>query len=163
MAVLVFADRRRRARLRLTVRVALAASVLIAALTGYFLFIAWHGGDAASIPLAKDAPGRTRGDESSVGITDSADGARRAVAALSERWAAETKEQTKVLLAAVNPMEIADISLPVAIERWELEPAAQSLQQAGQNVADGLAPVTASARQALRYLYRDLPSLETNP
>ena len=58
-------------------------------------------------------------------------GARQAFTSLSEQWLQRAKEQAQVLFAAANPVDIAGApNLPdVALS---LEPAAQSLQKAGQ-------------------------------
>jgi hypothetical protein len=167
LAALVLEDRRtrrRRVRLRLAITAALAASVLVMALGGHFLppvprsttsglkHIARESTKEASIPIEKaDASPR---------IGKSVEEARQAFASLSERWAERAKEQTKVFLSAATPIDIDMNKLSnVAVS---LEPAAQSLQKAGQGALESLEPVAMSARRALTYFLNELPVFEEN-
>jgi hypothetical protein len=92
-------------------------------------------------------------------LAKSVDDARQAVASLSDRIADGAKEQTKVLLAAANPMSGLD-SFPDVPPALGLEPAAQSLQQAGHGVADGLEPMATGTRRAFSFFVRELSGLD---
>jgi hypothetical protein len=150
MTVMVLRDRRQRKRLRLVVTAALAASLLIMALAGYFV--------SGPGPVAKVNIEKMRIDhpDQMPHLAQSVDDTRQAFASLSERWAEHAREQTKNFLAAAKPIDIPGVDFLQDMAE-PLEPAAQSLQQAGQGVAESLQPVTTSAGRALAYLLRDLP------
>jgi hypothetical protein len=168
MTALVVDDRRarrRRARLRLVVTTLLAASVLLMALAGYFLLPVLPKANSGPKPIAKEnkkePPDTIKKAEPSPRLANSLDDARQVVAALSERWADQAKEQTRILLSAAQPLGIPDIDkLPSAAV--PLEPAAQALQQAGQGALESLQPMAMSTRRALSYLFNELPILEGN-
>jgi predicted anti-sigma-YlaC factor YlaD len=161
-------DRRRRQhvmRVRVLVTAALAASVLLLLYMGYLLpsrptphqdKIADKGQQPdPAPPQAADAPAR---------LTRSADDARQAVTALTERVADTTRSQAKLLLAVANPLELTPMGLP-DLRDWDepLDPAARSLQEAGQGVAEGIEPMTRTARRAWDYLVKELPVFDIPP
>jgi hypothetical protein len=151
MTVMVLRDRRHRKRLRLVATAALAASFLMMALAGYFV--------SGPGPVAKVNNEKMRIDhpDQLPHLAQSVNDTRQAFASLSERWAEHVREQTKTFLAAARPVDIPGVDFLQDMAE-PLEPAAQSLQQAGQGVAEGLQPVTTSAGRALAYLLRDLPA-----
>jgi hypothetical protein len=164
MAGLVLEDGRLRRRRRLVVVLALAASLLIAALAGHF----WPPApDDNALPgnavVKKDRDNLDKGtDDKASGtprLAKSVHDARQAVVALSDRIADGAKEQTKVLLAAAKPMSGID-NLPEVPPALGLEPAAQSLQQAGQAVAEGLQPMATGTRRAFSFFVRELSVLD---
>jgi len=172
MTKLVVEDRllrRRRTRLRLLMTGTLAASVTIMVLAGYWLIP--HPGNPKSqsnngmviAPNDKSKKNPVEPRQDAPQLTNSVIDARNAFATLSERWAAKAKKQTQAILLAANPISNRGFeNLPNLSDPLELKPAAQSLQRAGQGVADTLQPVAKSARQALAYFYRELPVLEGN-
>jgi hypothetical protein len=140
--------RRRRMKVRLYVTAALAASVFLMLLVSYSQQPSPNVLPHQVRPLAQnevrppeappDAPQRTNGADS-----------------LVER----TREQLHMLLDAL-PAEVAVENLPGVPELEPLDPAAQSLKQAGLDVTASLQTVTRSARQALDYFSRELPVLD---
>jgi hypothetical protein len=151
------ADRRVR-RLRLATMVALAASLLLAALAGY-LWLPKR--DAASrqdvakkeitpAPLPRDAAVEIPS------LARSVEEAGAAVAALTEKIADRSKEQAQLWW----PFDVSRSLTPVELKQ-QLEPAAQSLRQTGQGASVSLQTVAQSARRAVSYFFRELPPLET--
>jgi len=170
MTGLVLADRRsrrRRVRLRLVITAALAACVLVMALAGDFLLPVPRSVPSRPNPLANDSKKETpeiapiNDPEESPHLAQSVANARDALVSISERWADNAREQTRILVSAANAIEVPGIdNLPERTGPFELEPAAQALQQTGQGVAESLQPVTKSARRAFAYFVRELPVLE---
>jgi predicted anti-sigma-YlaC factor YlaD len=151
-------DRQRRMRLRFMVTAALAASILVIALAGYFLLpVPQSRHQPVARNKAKEAPSRVERPEARPDLARSAQDAREALASLSERWADQAKEHTQSLLAAASP---ANVKLPNI--GMSLEPAAQSFQQAGEQAFAALQPMTTSARRAFDYFLSDLPALRTS-
>ena len=158
---LVLEDRRiRKNRLhrRLRITKALAASILIMAVAGYFL-LPIPPSTPHSDPFAKENQ-RPAPENVAAGpqLAQSVDDARQGFTALSGRWADQAKEQTKMLIAAAPSFAIPGIDSYAA--PLDLEPAAQSLQQAGQAVTDGLKPVAKTTQRAFTYFIRELPVLD---
>jgi hypothetical protein len=77
--------------------------------------------------------------------------ATEAVASLARRTADQTLTSGQMFVSAV-PLEV-----PQEVLGPPLEPPADSLREAGQGVATGLAPVTSSARRAFDLFLRDIP------
>ncbi len=92
-------------------------------------------------------------------LAQSVDEARQAFTSLSERWTENAQKQTKLLLPT-QPIQIAGLEGEQG-SAFELEPAAKSLQQAGKAVADNLQPMATTARRALAYFIRELPSFDS--
>ena len=67
----------------------------------------------------------------------------------------KTREHAQVLLAAANPLE----QLPAGTLP-DLDPAAESLLQAGKDVTESVQTVTHSARRAFDYFAREIPMWE---
>jgi hypothetical protein len=153
--------RRGRRRVRLVITAALAACLLIMTFAGYALLPVHRDTDFhPEIVAKKDSQENVRKATTPPRLTQSVDEARQAFASLSERWAENAQKQTKLLLAA-TPLPMSEIDvLPAGSAALELEPAAKSLQQAGQGVADTLQPVAQTARRAVAYFVRDLPVFE---
>ena len=154
----------RRMRVRLVVTVALAASLLLMALVGNFLPpVAKNKDQQPIVKIDKTDPVVPEEKiEAAPPLGRSVDQARHAFAALTERLADRAKVNTRLLLAPATP---AEVELPPIvpmpeITNLELENAAVSLRQAGQEVADSLQPMAKTARRALDYFVRELPVLE---
>ena len=147
--------RRQRVRLRVYATAALAASVLALLFSGYLLPTSGKKEDATIVK--KDAP-----PAEAPRLAARADDARQAVAQLTERVADQTREQAKVLLAMGNPLELAQIAAwPVFNELEEpLDPAARSLREQAQTVAE---PMARTARGAWNYFIKELPIFDVNP
>jgi anti-sigma factor RsiW len=80
--------------------------------------------------------------------------AGEAVAVLTRRATDESVGQTRLLLPAVLPEPLmADTELV----QKAMEPPAQSLREVRQGVAEGLEPVTTSARRAVSLFLREIP------
>jgi hypothetical protein len=156
LARAVLEDRRlrlRRVRLRLAVTAALAASVLIMAIAGYYLLPV---PSKPALPVVKDKKTPDPNDESPH-LAKSANDARHAALALSGRWADKSKEGIRMFLATTNSIEILEIDdLPDLDDPLELQPAAQSLRQAGHDVAENFQPFAKSAQRAFSYFLREL-------
>jgi len=154
--------RRRRVRLRLIMTAALAASILLLMFTGYLLPTKDRPRDNPDVIAQKDprpkAAPAPENKAPALGVR--ADEARQAVARLTERVADNTREQAKALLAMAKPLEIAP-----DLDGWKepLDPAAQSLKEATQTVAEGIEPMTRTARGAWNLFVKELPTFEVNP
>jgi hypothetical protein len=158
--------RRRRVRLRLMMTAALAASILLLMFTGYLLpsrlLPTKHHKDAPVVvqddQQRKPAPGPdVPEDKTPPALTVRADEARQAVARLTGRVADSTRDQAKTLLALAKPLELAPM-----LPDWEepLDPAAQSLREATQSVAEGIEPMTRTARGAWNLFVKELPTFD---
>jgi hypothetical protein len=157
----VLADRqarRIRLRLRLATTLALAASLLFAALAGYI----WLPKPKPTAPdmAGKRIEPRPQPDVvvDSPSLAKSVEEAREAVASLTEKIADKSKEQARLWWPAAS-IDLAG-ALPVSKLEQPLAPAAQSLRHTGQGVSEGLQTVAQSARRALSYFVRELPPLE---
>ncbi len=156
----VLADRRaRQQQRRLWLTVALAASVLIMALAGY----TW-------LPILKNAPAPAvaKGPndlkvvpDRSPSLSESMEGARDAVASLTERLTEETKKQAQRVLSA-NPFDLSPTLPLLANVDSPLDSATASLRHTGQGVSEGLQPLARSARRAVSFLFREIALEERN-
>jgi predicted anti-sigma-YlaC factor YlaD len=151
----VLAEHRRvhQVRRRIVLAVGLAASILLALLVGWFVQPPApenKGIVQQAPPQAPEAPK----------LVQRAEDARTAVASLTERVADQTKEQAKLLMAVADSLDL-PTNLP-ALNGWEepLDPAAKSLRQATQTVADGVEPITRSARRAFTFFVNEMPMFD---
>lgn len=129
---------------------ALAASVLLALVTGYY---AWRD---TGLPVA--APQWVEAVPTpapAVSLQQSVEDASSAVMALTRRTADVTVDQTRWLLAEVVPAPPA--ADPRVLEET-LEPPARSLREAGQGVTAALEPMATSARRAISLFLRESPT-----
>ena len=156
----VLADRHARQRFRrqLTVGAALAASLLLVALAGYF----WtRTGDVnptpsgTNPPVANNQPVETPAPPS---LRDSVAEVGSAVASVTRRTAGDTVEQARQWLPAVPTPALSESS----VLEQTLDPPARSLREAGQGVSAGFEPVTSSARRALDLFLREIPPMESD-
>jgi anti-sigma factor RsiW len=152
---------RRRVRLRrsLYITAALAAAIVLMLLAGYLNRPASAAkGDHA--PVVRNTPLPDEGKKAPVlpAPAKKKDEALPSLAALSERLADKTLDQAKVLWTAANPIEGMPMGELPAVA--DLDPAAQPLRQAKQEVNEGLQAVGRSARRAFDYFSRELPMLE---
>ena len=108
---------------------------------------------SADIPaVKKDA------EEEATPLAKSMDDARTSVVALTARLADQTKEQARLFV----PMEIPAFPVEPRLPMDEpLDPAAQSLRQAGQGVTEGLSTVSRNARRAVSFFMNELPALDS--
>jgi hypothetical protein len=74
------------------------------------------------------------------------------VASLTSRTREATVAQTRRLLPPMPQPDLAEMTVTAP-----LEPSAQSLREAGENISAGLAPVRQSARRAVELFLRELP------
>lgn len=141
------AVRRQRMKRRLYVTAALAASVFVMLLVSY-----WQQPRAPQPAGALETPVAKANPTPSVPAPPAPEvEAPQARAGLSE----SVVESLNALLPDVPIKE-----LPAVAELEPLDPAAQSLKQAGREVTASLQTVTRSARQAFDYFSRELPSFE---
>jgi hypothetical protein len=125
--------------------------LLVAIFAGYH----WLGPKETDSPPVSVA-GRENPAPETPSTRESVTEAGEAVASLSRRASEETMEQTRLLWpVAAAPLSFEGIDL-----QTPLEPPAQSLREAGQNVSSGLEPVTNSARRAVNLFWRELPPVE---
>lgn len=153
---------REKTRRRLYLTAALAASILVLVFAGEFWpppktddpLPAPRPGPVAQKEIGPEAPMPPLGETvAEVG---------QAMNDLTERLASTAKDHAQRIIAAANPMEVAAVAkLPGPIEP-PLEPAVESLRQAGQGVADGLQPLTRSAQRAFAFLVREVPTFDLN-
>ena len=144
------AERRRRSTYRWYAISALAASLL-------FLF---GFGNLASLWNKKPEPQVAKTPEhrsTEPPLTERADDAQKAVAKLTRSVAEKTKSHLVVLWSAANPLESAPAFPPLPDFDEPLDPAAESLRQAGRTVAQSLEPMTNPARQAFSFIAREIP------
>jgi len=150
-----------RRRRRVATTVALAASLLLAALAGYL----WLPKSKtvtqekfARVEKAPEPPPRLVAPEAP-SLARSVEEARSAVASLTEKIADKSKEQARLWWSVAPDVPKA---LPVVKFEQPLDPAAQSLRQAGQGMTEGLQTVSQSARRAVSYFVRELSPLDTS-
>ena len=83
------------------------------------------------------------------------------LAALTGRLADKTLDQAKVLWTVANPVEGMPMGDLPNVK--ELDPAAEPLRQARQEVSESVEAVSHSARRAFDYFARELPMLDMPP
>ena len=159
------AARRRNLRRLAATTAALAAAILLMALGGYL----WlpdstkHADKTSEMvkqPIAK--PPAAFHEDAAPSLRQSAEDARLAVTSLTERLADKSKEQARWLWSAAGPLDVSPmLSLPAVDELEQpLDPAAQSLRQAGAGVSEGLQTVAQSAGRAVAYFMREFPPMD---
>jgi hypothetical protein len=150
-------DRQRRLRFRWWATVGLAACILIMASAAYFglPFPRENPPSNGPGPVVKDKP-LPEVVANGPSLQQSVAEARRAVASLTDRLTAETKEKARRLLAAAPPMGLTEVVALPSVRELDgpLDPAADALMHTGQGISDGLEPVARSARQAVGYFSR---------
>jgi hypothetical protein len=156
---------RRRVKLRrsLYVTAALAASILIMLVFAYFRQPAGSDGKPDLGPLVKDSPRKDIVPPPIPPVAEKKekDQQPRSFAALTGRLADKTLDQAKVFWTVANPVEGMPIGDLPNVK--ELDPAAQPLRQAGQEVGESFEAVSHSARRAFDYFARELPMLDMPP
>lgn len=143
--------RQRRMTRRLYVTAALAASVFLMLIVSYALQPR-HEAPEGSPPVVQQ-PERPAPEPRHAEAPEVKERRDERQAALPERLVDRTREQLNVLLPALAP----DVAVERLAELEPLDPATQSLKQAGQEVTASLQTVTRSARQAFDYFSRELP------
>jgi hypothetical protein len=159
----VLDDRRQRLRTvrrRVFVTVGLAASLLLMMLASWLYPPPQR--DQPDFVKNGPPPVTPQREPEAPNFTRRADDARVAMSALTERMADQTKEQAKLFLAVANTLELPPMtSLPALSELEEpLDPAAQSLRQTTQTVAEGIEPITRSARRAFDFFVNEMPMFD---
>lgn len=167
IAVRVQADRhlrRQKANFRWKVTLALAASLLVIASAGYLLLSRPQRPTQAPLVVQpRKDPEPKVPDNGLPALRESMANARNAVTDLTNRLAEQTREQTRLLLAAA-PLDLDPMTMIPGLNELDdpLNPAAQSLQTTGRAMAEGLEVVAGSARRAVDFFKRGLPALETS-
>jgi len=82
-----------------------------------------------------------------------------AVTDLTDRLAHQTRRRAQQLLTAAAPLDVPAALPNLGTLQAPLDPAAQSLRQAGEGVSAGLETVTGSARRAVAYLVHEFSPL----
>jgi hypothetical protein len=142
--------RRRRATYRLYATATLAASLLL--LLGMGSLATLWKTPIASVAKPRDTK------QADADLTQSADDAQKAVASLTRSVAANTKSRLNVFLPDPASLEV---SLPALTGFDEpLDPAAQSLKQAGLSVAHSFEPIAHTTARAFDFFAREMPVLE---
>jgi hypothetical protein len=156
---------RRRVKLRrsLYVTAALAASILVMLLFAYFREPAGGDGKPDVGPLVKDAPKKDIVPPPIPPVVEKKEKDQKpaSFAALTGRLADKTLDQAKVLWTVANPAPAMPIGELPNVK--ELDPAAQPLRQARQEVGESVEAVSHSARRAFDYFARELPMLDMPP
>jgi hypothetical protein len=135
-------------RRRFLVAFALAASILLAIVAS----LNWLPVNRPSDGPAPKTPDLLA-NHASPPLEKSVEEARQAVASLTGKG----KEHVRMLFAVANPIENPGLPMPDLADMGPpLEPAAQSLRQAGEGVSQGLQTVTQSAQRAVAYFFREL-------
>ena len=140
-------------RRRVVFAVGLAASIVLALLVGWLL---QPPGPESKALVEKTPPQQPEAPK----LAQSAEEARAAVASLTERVADQTKEQAKLLMAVADSLDLPMTNLPAFDLEEPLDPAAKSLRQATQTVANGIEPITRSARRAFTFFVNEMPMFD---
>ena len=159
--------RRRRSMWRWYATIALAASLLL--LFGFENLVSWwkQSPDHTTIVKHKDKvePGHKQDPPDAPQLTQHAENAQKAVASLSRSVAEKTKTHLEVIWKAANPLEAAQSAVLPTLPEFEepLDPATESLRQAGLTVAHSLEPMAQTTRQAFNFFAREMPVLDFAP
>jgi Putative zinc-finger len=154
----VIADRRKRQRSRRRLAFAGLALAVAACLAIALLLPEWgrhDDGSAAVQPTGKEMVANQPAPEPPAAppsLNENMAEATSAVASLARRTADQTVTSGQMFVPAM-PLEVP----PQEVLGPPLEPPADSLREAGQGVATGLAPVTDTARRAFDLFLRDIP------
>jgi hypothetical protein len=155
----VLAERRQSLRFRRLLPLAAAAALLLITLGGYLWLRSWTplpGPDRSPVAQEKKPP-------EAPSLRRHVEEAGSAAVALAGRVADETVGPTRRLLTEVPALPMPMGQLPDVTDLEQpLDPAAQSLRQAGQTVSAGLGPVATSARRAFDLFLREIPPLESD-
>ncbi|MCI0463847.1 MAG: zf-HC2 domain-containing protein [Gemmataceae bacterium] len=155
----VLRDRRVRIRRRVWVGVAIAASVLLVALTGYLGLWPWGQPQQVVIaPPEKKEPPEPEGPT----IREGAQEAREALAALVDRFADRVREQGGLFDVAAPIQYVSTDQLPqVNLLTQPLGSTTQGLRQTNEGISAGARTVGNSARRAFSYFLRKMPPVQT--
>jgi hypothetical protein len=94
------------------------------------------------------------GPKNAPGLNPTLDEVRTAVASLTERVAKGTRDNTQIIVTAVNPLE----GQPKAKQgEPPLDAYVKTLSNAGQGVSDAVQPVANSAQRAVNYFLKGVP------
>jgi hypothetical protein len=158
--------RRLALRRRVLVTVALAASILVMAIAGYFWLPPANQPTPAPVPVVQEKPSpspkpgaQDTPAEPSLGTI--VEKYREDLAALPGKLANKT-EPVRQFLVAANPMDLIPPMPTIPSMEEPLEPAVQSLRHTAQGVGEGIQTVSGRARQAFSY-FAKLSPLETGP
>jgi hypothetical protein len=166
VAAIVRDRQRRRLRVRRSLygTAVLAAAILIMLIVGYLTRPSPGDGKAEVGPQANlpknDSPAPEVNKDSNKPEPRKKEDAPPSFAALSSKLADKTLDQAKLLWTAANPVEGMPMPVGDLPGMPELNPAAEPLRQARQEVSEGLDAVSRSARRALDYFARELPMVE---
>ncbi|MFO0965261.1 MAG: hypothetical protein U0793_06705 [Gemmataceae bacterium] len=148
-------ERRRRLTWRLSFTAALAASIVLMLIGGYFFA---PGPKAPDVAVVSPTPKPEPAPEAPPVLAKRVDEAKEKVAALTGKLTEKTVEHAKQLFAAAPTIEFN----PMGEGVLPSEPidAAASLRRAGAELTASMAPVTRSARRAMDFFRREISTFE---
>lgn len=156
IALAVLADRRQRRLRSFAMGFAVAASVLIA----LGIYITLPTPDAVPVverPVKPAEPTRNAEGPKAPSLNERVAEVGVAVTSLSGRLADTTLAQAEILWQATAPVDLSVVSISAAENMADpIGPATEPLRRAGQGVSQGIDTVTASARRAVDYFFREL-------
>jgi hypothetical protein len=155
----VTADRCQRLRWQRRAVVAAAAACLLLTPLAVSLLGLLAGHSPAPAPAVTARPPVTPATPGP-SVQDSVAEAGSAVASLTDRLAEQTRDQARRLWSVSAPMDVPEVLPGFRALQAPLDPAAQSLREAGQGVSAGIDTVASSARRAVSYFVRELPPLQ---
>jgi len=162
-------ERRLKFQRRLRLTVALAASILIMVIAGYIFepgpkkdngngVVAKQEAPATD-PRKQEAPPEKSKEDSTPALAKALDEAKGTMAALTGKLTDQTRESAKRLITAATPtLELPPMGTGILPE--ESIDATASVLKAGQEISDGIQPVTRSARRAMDFFLREMSTFE---
>jgi hypothetical protein len=158
VAQVLTAQRTARFRRRILAGFALAASLLLATLAGYFWMTTQTPTSSTPPPVVEHKPGpKVKPPEPAPSVLEET---RTAAVSLTTRLAGRTIEQARLFWKAAPSVIVPPVSsLPPVAE--PLDPAAQTLREASQGVSAGLEPMTTSAWRAADMILRELTPMSS--
>jgi hypothetical protein len=151
-------ERRRRFRVHVRITIAMAASLLLVFLGANFWLPAQRDGTALTLGPIHDFELPALAEQAPMPLAQTMDQASRSLASLTGKLAEKTRTHAWHMLAAAVPGELAASSGSVP---EPMDPAT-SLLQMGQNMTEGLQPLTRSAQRAVNKFFRDLSALDVS-
>ena len=156
--------RRARMRRRVWVTAGLAAAILLMVWAGNIWLPERNNVEAPAPALVdgtkkQDPPSpapQPPAEEKVTPLAKSVDAARNDVLAMTSRWADQTKDQARLFVSLPEMPDFLGSDTRFPMDE-PLDPAAQSLRQAGQGVSDGLHAVSRNARRAVSFFMKELP------
>lgn len=149
--------RRAKWRRRVTLTLALAASIMLVAVVAYSWLPRTSQNGPGNPPIAKtpNVPLKPQPENIPV-VPGKKEEPRNPLSPLVDRWVDTTREHARVVLVAANLDAIE--KLPAVDNLAPIDP---GVREASQEVTEGVRTVTRSARKAFDFFARELPMPET--